>query len=213
MYAWFYLFAKGDFSMLEPDWNQERPTEQEIADMWKTITFIPFSLNSKVKDDMVAKIESILVNGGCIFKSFKITENKVFDWFVSRNRLDEANFFSEFLTAKEVTAELEDYIGKIYVDRLDKLEWGNAFTLDGELASLLVTGGAYERFQGTPKAAKNLAFQFCKELYEERYTDVLIYRSYEAWADWFMEIAWDTTWFILDKTNRVIHLLCVTDTD
>jgi len=34
-----------------------------------------------------------------------------------------------------------------------------------------------------------------------------------AWAAWFRDIAWDTTWVMIDQRHLTIDVLCITDTD
>jgi len=88
-----------------------------------------------------------------------------------------------------------------------------SYRLDGFLAQLLKRGGAHDKFQGTGKEAKHMAAEFCEILFQERYEQVDVFVSGAAWSSWFKGIAWDTTVMIFDKTERMIWLLMVTDTD
>ena len=61
--------------------------------------------------------------------------------------------------------------------------------------------------------AKRLAQKFCEAAFGDRYLDVWVFRSYEAWSPWFWDAAWDKTWIIADAEMSRVWLLCVTDTD
>jgi hypothetical protein len=86
-------------------------------------------------------------------------------------------------------------------------------TLDGEIAQALVQGGAYKKFSGTAREAKDLGGRFCYALFGDRFTEIQIYKTYKAWSRWFHGVAWDVTWLALDKRFMKVWLLCVTDTD
>jgi hypothetical protein len=93
--------------------------------------------------------------------------------------------------------------------------FGSAFTLDGELAAILVQGGAYPkfRFQGTAREAKEVGARFCDALFGDRFTEVVVYISHTAWSSWFKNVAWDITWLGFDRRESRVWLLCLTDTD
>jgi hypothetical protein len=71
--------------------------------------------------------------------------------------------------------------------------WTGTLTLDGELAATLVHGGPYEHFTGSPTEAKRLGLAFVDALVGERHDDFKAYRSHQARAPWFYNIAWDVT--------------------
>jgi hypothetical protein len=76
-----------------------------------------------------------------------------------------------------------------------------------------VTGGAYERFEGATREAKNLGARFCDALFGDRFIEVEVFRSFAAWSPWFYDVAWDRTWIIIDKRQQLVSLMCRTDTD
>jgi hypothetical protein len=76
-----------------------------------------------------------------------------------------------------------------------------------------VHGGAYEHFTGSPTEAKRLGLAFVDALVGERHDDFKAYRSHQARAPWFYNIAWDVTRVLIDTRNGAVSLLCVTDTD
>lgn len=92
-------------------------------------------------------------------------------------------------------------------------DWGSSLILDGELARALVIGGAYRRFEGTPRAAKDLGARVCEALFGDRYLDVEVFRCWKAWSPWFHDIAWDSTCFVVDRRFQAVSILVSTDTD
>jgi hypothetical protein len=90
---------------------------------------------------------------------------------------------------------------------------GGVLGLDGDLAALLVLGGAYERFRGPHRAAKDIAREAVHDLIEDRYEDFLLYHSEEPWSSWFFDVAWDQTWILVDKREAEVTVICTTDTD
>lgn len=90
---------------------------------------------------------------------------------------------------------------------------GGPLLLDGELAALLVRGGAYERFRGTHREAKAIAVAAARDLIDDRYEDFEVFHSYRAWSPWFFDNAWDQTWLLVDRRDAEVTLICTTDTD
>ena len=58
-----------------------------------------------------------------------------------------------------------------------------------------------------------LAEGAAQELLEGRFSEVLVYANHAPWTDFFFDIAWDRTWLMVDKRERLVHVLCATDTD
>jgi hypothetical protein len=90
----------------------------------------------------------------------------------------------------------------------------NPFQLESDLANLLYHGGAYCRnMSQQPRLAKNLAADFCDALFGDRFGEVDIFRCNFPWNDWFYDVAWDYTYFGIDRRLMRVWLLCTTDTD
>ena len=88
-----------------------------------------------------------------------------------------------------------------------------ALTLEGDLAVMLVAGGAYRKFKGSHAEAKTLAAAAVHELVEDRYEDFTGFYSGTAWTPWFCDIAWDVTIILLDRGRSEVTFLCSTDSD
>lgn len=90
---------------------------------------------------------------------------------------------------------------------------GGTLTLDGELALRLVHGGAYVRFPGSAAEAKKLAIAGTHDLVGDRHEDFDVYFSDSAWSPYFMDVAWDATWLLVDRGRLEVTVLAMTDTD
>jgi hypothetical protein len=90
---------------------------------------------------------------------------------------------------------------------------GGVLGLDGDLATLLVLGGAYERFRDSQRKAKQLACRAAEDLIQGRYEDFSAYYSDEPWTPWFYDVAWDQTWFLVDRQHAEVTVIVTTDTD
>ncbi len=75
--------------------------------------------------------------------------------------------------------------------------------LDGSIAAQVLWGGAYEEFKEWPVVAKQLAVNVCQYMFRDRYEDIKVFESYLSWTDWFYDVAWDVTWMVLDRKERV----------
>jgi len=199
-------------SWTEPDWNQHRPTDAEVKWMWQSLALRPMD-SPPDTEPYLAELRRINLNGAVIFGLFQIEGNRSLDWFASRNRWDEVDFFPHLLSHSAIRQKWPELVEKIKEEEFPDFKWESSLTLDGELARSLVIGGAYERFKGPPREAKNLAARFCDALFEDRFLDIEVFWCWYAWSGWFHDVAWDRTCVIIDKRRRSVGLLCSTDTD
>ncbi|MFM6206083.1 hypothetical protein [Planktothrix sp.] len=194
--------------------DQYRPSEEEIEEMWDELDVVSVPFKDPAINVMLEELRKVHLNGGAEFAGFQLSPHLVLEWFGSRNLLNEINFFEQFVTLPPVMESLSALeIETPLTTSLDLTEDTSAFTLDGELAEILVLGGAYEKFKGTAKQAKTLGTKFCDALFQDRYDEIQMYITQEPWTEWFADVAWDVTWFGVDKRNYQIWLLCITDTD
>ena len=92
----------------------------------------------------------------------------------------------------------------------------SAFKFDGKLSHVLFHGGAYSNgVDGNGRAAKEAALRFCDSAFGMRFSEVLYYRSYTAWTDWFGAISTYLDWtaVLFDRRLRKLWILAVTDSD
>src|SRR5687767_6371980 len=147
--------------MLEPVWDQERPTAADIDQMWRELGVTVEPIQDPAIDEFLHHIRNTHVNGGAEFACFRLFASPTFHWFGSRNRLGEINFFNRFLSLPIIDEALPAI--KLGESRISDtgFEWSNTLTFDGELALNLVSGGAYHKFNGSARAAKEIGARFC----------------------------------------------------
>ncbi|MGI9050686.1 MAG: hypothetical protein ACR2GU_15145 [Rubrobacteraceae bacterium] len=201
--------------------------------MWREIRFETLPLpDERSILELLDALRNAFTNGGALLSCFHVHEHWAFDWLASRNILHawrgsvKPRFFENFLTSAVVTGVLPElHLEGALFDSPEfeclqgnemrtpsGFEWASAFTLDGEIAEQLVLGPMYGEFPGTPVEAKRLGEKFCEAVFEGRYTEVQVYRSYERWHEWFSYVE-SVSWLWIDKRHRRIWLLCITDTD
>jgi hypothetical protein len=112
-----------------------------------------------------------------------------------------------------VKPELIELVGGLDFRDEPSFTLKSSLTLDGELALALVEGGAYEKWRGPTRTAKQLGAEVCEALFGDRFGDVVSLQSGRAWSAWFRGVAWDHSWLIVDRGIRRLTLLCVTDED
>ena len=86
------------------------------------------------------------------------------------------------------------------------------FDLEADLTRKLVTGGAYTRFAGSRHDAQAIVAEFTTSLVSDA-QDAWFAGFWQPWTPWFWDVAWDMTWLGLQRSQRRLWLLCVTDTD
>lgn len=164
-------------------------------------------------DALLHNLQLIYPNGRVEFARFQVNVRSLNAWFAQRTQADESALIVAFLNHPAVAQNCNSLHWEIPLEIIPELHVGSAFTLDGELAQALVKGGAYRSFSGSGAEAKAIGEQFCQALFDDRYTDIQIYKSFTAWSDWFYDVAWDCTWFGLDLFQNHIWLLAATDAD
>ncbi|MEI5907077.1 hypothetical protein WAK64_08405 [Bacillus spongiae] len=167
-------------------------------------------INNPIIDKFKQAITSTHVNGGIIIKCFKINNKNLLSPYLSE---EHERYFNKFFTSKDIKQAIPEL--KIEDELVCKTDFEriSPFLLDGDFGDTIYHGGAYESFPGTPKEAKKLGEELCQFIFGDRILDILPYRSYNPWSTWFYDVAWDCTWFLIDKELKRIWVICVTDTD
>lgn len=197
---------------LQIDWNQEKPEGSQLTELWKTIKFIPIETWTNATEVLKEKISESHSNGGIQLHKYKIIGNPHFDWFASRNRLDEINFIENVLQNKN----LQNYRDNLKITK-DKpvfklIKYStDIYDLPGELARMLGYGGAYHKVD--PKTAWAVATEFVKEEFQYRFEEFNKFQIAIESANWFYDIAWDYSAILFDKRNYELIFLDVTDED
>lgn len=179
--------------------------------MWKNVTVERIAIDPQIVRDFVDEVARGYEYGNVCFASFIVGSGGTFDWFASRNRFDELDFFRRFLTHPAVRAALPELTDATHFDEEAKFTWTSALTLDGVLGSLLVGG----RVRGKPLRShiecKRIGMQICEEMFGERFEDVVVFNCEHSWSNWFYYDVPNLTWLIVDKRLQRVSVLAFTD--
>jgi hypothetical protein len=174
---------------------------------------------SSALDALLDAIRATVSNGGVLFTQVRAVDiDDPGQWFQIGRSIywDNEVFRSLFDSAAVRTALPELLIPDPYpIAKPPQFHqsWTGAFTLAGELAAVLVRGGAYDRFPGSPAEAMRLAAAGVDDLVGDRYGCFRVFGSGESWTPWFHDVAWDDTWIVADYERLLVSILCRTDTD
>ena len=182
--------------------------------MWSQLAVTKLPGSNPEIDALVAALQMIYGNGDVVFARFQIANHPVLDYFASRGQFKEIEFIPHFLAIPAVVESLPSLKLASHFARQKMFSEEMTLTLGGQLAhSLAVWGSAYHKHSEGPAHAKQIGLGFCRGLFQERYSDVVAFNCVEPWSDFFCAVAWDLTWFIVDRRERTVALLCGTDTD
>ncbi len=199
---------------MEPNWNQDRPTTRECLNYWNNHqVFQSEQIKGSGVEKLLSEMNNIFKNGGAKFGCFSFEIDELLHWFVSRNRFDEICFFENLLSSSSFREVFPDVTPYEKPRKSIEWEWSNPYVLSGEIAHWLMTGGAYEKFDGTGKEAMEISRHFTNDLYGERFENIQVFKHYGAWSKWFNGIVWDGTWIGVDVEQLLVWTLFVTDTD
>lgn len=197
----------------EIDWAQERPSDRNLTVGWLGARVQPVD---ELDDRISAIVEAFEVthtNGGALAAQFSLDVDVDTKWFLSRNRLAEIGFFRQFFNHEAVKHRL--MVGELLPNGEGNLgfEKESPFVAMGRLGAALSQGGAYSSLVGQDAKVVDLMQGFSQAAFDGRYSEVRSYVSWKPWSRWFMDVAWDGSWFWLDHRTGIVTVLMVTDTD
>lgn len=197
--------------MIEPRWDQPRPTPDEIRALWESDPFTWVDFSSPPLDALLASFRQTHARGGAVFGMCAFPNHPAIHWFLSRNQPEQIRFRENFLSSPAVRAALPELESPVTPAALG-WDYLSAYMLAGDFATALVHGGAYQDFPGTGRDAKNMAEAACDSLFGDRFEDLRVYTT-DAWSPWFRRMTSDRTWVGIDLAELKVWLLCLTDTD
>lgn len=199
------------------DWDEPRPSLPELIDSWQFVDWSPVPIESAALDEYLIEARRTHVNGGVLAGRWRADRyNDVTAWFAARNRLGEYELHRLLFESQTVRWQLEELQIPAALDRvpgnLSEVA-GGALMLDGILAQIIVSGGAYHAFDGPAIQAKNLARRVVDEVFGSQLEDLRVDETFAPWTPWFFDIAWDRTIVVTDYRRAEMTVLCFTDTD
>ena len=161
----------------------------------------------------VTALNAVYLNGEVRYASYVVEPNPTLDGFLSRNQLHEAGFFERFWQQAAVKRLMPESLADLKSTTSEVFRHSSPFVLGGTLAWVLSDGGAYERHGAGPADAMRLGQSAATELVRDRFEQVLVYESFLPWSEFFHGVAWDYSWVVIDRIDRLVHVVCATDTD
>lgn len=102
---------------MDIDWNQKRPNKKNLRKIYKKLSNDDFFKSVKPRNDVNLTTFKNIINinnrhGSVKVMSFKFKEDKKIDWFLSRNRESEINFFEYFFKSSIFKSVSDSFIVK-----------------------------------------------------------------------------------------------------
>jgi len=195
----------------EIDWTADRPDTNAFAADWAKTVITPVQPTDSRLKAVVEALESTHVNGGAEVAQFRLDTAEAVFWFLSRNRLKENSFFNLFFSDPSVLKAIPAISAPN--ELVSEFAMEGSFTAVGRLAHIISQGGAYKRFAGSDAEVLRLSLNFADGAFGGRFSTTLAWVNWSAWSPLFCDIAWDGTFLFFDKTEGLITVLIITDTD
>jgi hypothetical protein len=199
--------------LLEPDWKQIRPTAIEVHQMCEQIQLTLACLPDYPFETFLQRLRKSHDQGGAYLAAFDVGPNSVFDWFASRNRLEDEELLDQLLSHPTIRQAFPELLIPTSRKIKSELAMASQFLFDGALAQALYQGGAYHEAQGDGREEKTFSLEVCDAMFGLRFGEVSYYVTYGAWTPWFRGIAWDLTAVLFDRRARKLWVTAITDTD
>ncbi len=192
------------------DWIQERPNDQEIAEMWEGTTLQEINDLSDAARLFMKTINCYKESDRVQIHQYKLITTPYMGYFVHWNKLQEINFPKNILHHKD----LEEYRENLKIDEKPFVEiqkyYDDIFHLSGYLAGILAKGMAVDIDQ---KIAWQVSQGFVSNVFEERFLEITQFDLSIRNAKWFYNIAWDYSILLFDKKHYTVLIIDITDSD
>jgi len=189
------------------------PQFEDRKKMWSSLKLEEITHNFSKTRHYIKALQQVYTNGNVTFLAYQVQENEIFNWYASRNSFHEMGLFENFWKLSQNQKHIAVELGDFNFYSQDVFSYSSPFTLGGELASTLYHGGAYEKHHKGAVDAKDLADQAALEIHNNEYENTLVFTTHLPWSNYFFDIAWDSTWVIINKKMRRIFCILATDTD
>ncbi len=193
------------------DWAVEKPTLDACDACWASTGISWVQPTNNRLSAVIEALENTHVNGGARVAQFQVDSEGAVFWFLSRNRLDEMRFFDRFFCASPVIQAFPEI--STPNPRVSEFKMEGCFVAIGHLAQILSNGGAYKNLMGRDSETWRLALEFAEGAFGGRFSTTMAWVNWSAWSPYFFDVAWDATLFFFDKTEGVMTVLTITDTD
>jgi len=182
---------------------------------WESVEYRRFDFEESRIESYCSALKTIYVNGDAQFFAFEATDKHA---FLSAIHFDHRAFETpvrSFLLSRAVQECFVPIIEWPWTPMTEvKVIHKGHFEFEGFLADVLLQGGAYKNWSGSPLDAKRLAEDCVAGLRslapQAPWSPFVIV---QAWCAFFNDIAWDYTFIVVFPNDARIALVCATDTD
>ncbi len=177
--------------------------------LWSDVHYAEQPLSDPRLEAYLAALRPLYANGRVLLRCFQPTDTVAFH---SASRHD-LRGFDHLLSAFLCAPTVQIFLSELHIPsplKLPDYYYYSAYELEGALIMTLVQGGAYKRFAGAEDEARRLSRDFVTAIGHEH---AQVFKILGAWTDWFCDVAWDSSFVILDAQRMRWWILCMTDTD
>jgi len=177
--------------------------------LWSDVHYAEQPLADPRLEAYLAALRPLYANGRVLLRCFQPTDTVAFH---SASRHD-LRGFDHLLSAFLGAPSIQVFLRELQIPsplKLPTFHHYSAYEMEGALTITLLRGGAYQKFPGTVDEARRLSREFVTAIGHD-YAQV--FKLEGAWADWFYDVAWDSSFVVYDPQRMKWWVLCMTDTD
>lgn len=194
-----------------PDLGGEGPEGRGLDALWAAIEAVPALLTPPEVERLLLALRAGNLNGGALFARFTLCGPTTALFHIGE-RKPERQFFERLLTLPGVWEALPELRSGSAFDADPEFQQWSCPKLERDIANALLAP-AYHTTVVTPAEAAALSTDLRRALVGEDCAGVQVFRSREPWSEWFLDSGFDYTWLLLDGRQRMMSLLCSTDSD
>jgi hypothetical protein len=176
---------------------------------WSDVHYAEHPLADPRLDAYLATLRNLYSNGRVLLRCFQPTDTVAFH----NARAHDRGAFDHLLDAFLRAPTIQVYLSELRIPsplKLPAFHCYSSYEMEGALTLVLLRGGAYQKFAGTEDEARNLARQFVAVIGHDQ---AQVFKILGGWTPWFYDVAWDSSFVILDTRRSRWWILCMTDTD
>lgn len=141
--------------------------------MWESLDVQPVTAVCDPLKEYLDALAGVYLNGKVVYKAFQIGHNAVFQWYWSRNQLNEMFFFDTFMTLEPIKHSLGLEI--VDDDLNKKFRWLSPLLMPGYMAWALDSGGAFERPKMSALQIRDMADAAVDAMIKGKYENTLFF--------------------------------------
>jgi hypothetical protein len=161
-------------------------------------------------DAFLGEVSRQYANGGCLLYRLEALDPSLLNFAQAGGS---ARLLAAFLDHAAVKSALHDV--KLASAKANPPPFRplGSFELEGALTQILLGGGAYIPGMESEDDARRMSRAFVDALLGNHRRSSMAFAVEGAWTPWFYDVAWDSSYLVLDPLARAWWALFMTDTD